>query len=330
MEGAEYLELKAARARRGGPKEIASRREQEARRKDTNAARDVARTREEAECRLMELKIRLEETHLKLQEAQNAALASFGSAGEGTLQTLGKSPQSWLATFDEGRDDLDASTIYDSRKQWATALSLCLNGEALGVISKCFLLARQGISPRDAGVAGRPKNLFRAADVGRPEIRQASAGASPNRCPRHTGSNTAVARRRLVTRNDLMGKWSRVYLVDCTVSVRPEEKVQALTPFFTGETTVKCMKNPRHDVILGNIRGVRAPEIPDLFWSLPKFEAAEEPFPEKKEEFPSRQPQRQGAKCKKKNMSTPLLVPSLTAQLKSQKNWQNNRSTTGA
>ncbi|KAG0430534.1 hypothetical protein HPB47_022610 [Ixodes persulcatus] len=49
--------------------------EREARAEDRNAAREVARAREEAECCLMELKIRLEETQLKLQEAQNVAPA---------------------------------------------------------------------------------------------------------------------------------------------------------------------------------------------------------------------------------------------------------------
>ncbi|CAN7999983.1 unnamed protein product [Ixodes pacificus] len=93
----------------------------------------------------MELKIRLEETQLKLQEAQNAARAPLGSADEGTGQTLEKSLQRWLPAFDEGRDDLDAYLLRFERlatwqrwprERWATALSVCLTGEALGVFSR--------------------------------------------------------------------------------------------------------------------------------------------------------------------------------------------------
>ncbi|CAN8008595.1 unnamed protein product [Ixodes pacificus] len=120
-------------------------REREARAEDRSAAREVAQAREEAECHLMELKIRLEETQLKLQEAQNAAPAPLGSVDKGTGQTLGKSPQRWLPAFDEGRDDLDAYLLRFERlatgqrwprEQWATALSVCLTGEALGVFSR--------------------------------------------------------------------------------------------------------------------------------------------------------------------------------------------------
>ncbi|CAN8028672.1 unnamed protein product [Ixodes persulcatus] len=120
-------------------------REREARAEDRNAAREVARAREEAECCLMELKIRLEETQLKLQEAQNTAPAPLGSVEEGTGRTLGKSPQRWLPPFDEWRDDLEAHLLRFERlatgqrwprEQWATTLSVCLTGEALGVFSR--------------------------------------------------------------------------------------------------------------------------------------------------------------------------------------------------
>ncbi|CAN7980020.1 unnamed protein product, partial [Ixodes pacificus] len=55
------------------------------------------------------------------------------------------SPQRWLPAFDEGRDGLDAYLLRFERlatgqrwprEQWATALSVCLTGEALGVFSR--------------------------------------------------------------------------------------------------------------------------------------------------------------------------------------------------
>ncbi|CAN7977596.1 unnamed protein product [Ixodes persulcatus] len=66
--------------------------EREARAEDRNAAREVARAREEAECCLMELKIRLEETQLKLQEAQNVAPAPLGSVNRGRGKHWEKAP----------------------------------------------------------------------------------------------------------------------------------------------------------------------------------------------------------------------------------------------
>lgn len=90
----------------------------------------------EAELRSLELKI-------KLQELQNAAPPGTGE--NGTASALVKSPQRWLPTFDEKKDDLDAYLSRFERlatgqlwpqEQWATALSVCLSGEALAVFAR--------------------------------------------------------------------------------------------------------------------------------------------------------------------------------------------------
>uniref|UniRef100_A0A6B0VDB5 Putative reverse transcriptase n=1 Tax=Ixodes ricinus TaxID=34613 RepID=A0A6B0VDB5_IXORI len=110
-------------------------------RENTRAARAQEQERSvEAEHRTLELRIRL-------QELQNASpipvTTSFAENGTGT--TLWKSPQRWLPTFDEKKDDLDAYLLRFERlasgqmwprEHWATALSVCLAGEALGVFSR--------------------------------------------------------------------------------------------------------------------------------------------------------------------------------------------------
>ncbi|CAN7939481.1 unnamed protein product [Ixodes hexagonus] len=110
-------------------------------RENERAARAQEQERSvEAEHRSLELRIRL-------QELQNASQipVTTSSAENGTGTTLWKSPQRWLPTFDEKKDDLDAYLMRFERlasgqmwprEHWATALSVCLAGEALGVFSR--------------------------------------------------------------------------------------------------------------------------------------------------------------------------------------------------
>jgi len=54
-------------------------------------------------------------------------------------------------------------------------------------------------------------------------------------------------------------KLIRRVLIDGTVRQTPVAKIHVETPYFTGETTAICMKEPLFDLIIGNLRGV-------LFW----------------------------------------------------------------
>ncbi|XP_040064309.1 uncharacterized protein LOC120838441 [Ixodes scapularis] len=121
--------------------------EREARAEERNSAKEEARAREDAEFRSLELRVKLGEAQIKLREAQNAATPppAAGGGTEGAGQTLGKNPQRWLPAFNEEKDDQDAYLLRFERlatgqrwprEQWATALSVCLTGEALRVFSR--------------------------------------------------------------------------------------------------------------------------------------------------------------------------------------------------
>ncbi|XP_029829543.2 uncharacterized protein LOC115314534 [Ixodes scapularis] len=74
---------------------------------------------------------------------------------------------------------------------------------------------------------------------------------------RDTGSNTVIVRRELVASEDFTGKVSPVFLVDGRCLMLPEANIRLVSPFLTGQVTVKCMDHPLNDVILGNIHGAK-------------------------------------------------------------------------
>ncbi|KAG0438629.1 hypothetical protein HPB47_016934, partial [Ixodes persulcatus] len=94
----------------------------------------------EANHRSLELRIRLRELENAAPVPVNASPA-YNRNGT----TLWKGPQRWLSTFDEKKDGLDADLMRFERlaseqmwpcEHWATALSVFLDGEALGVFSR--------------------------------------------------------------------------------------------------------------------------------------------------------------------------------------------------
>lgn len=74
---------------------------------------------------------------------------------------------------------------------------------------------------------------------------------------RDSGSNTVIVRRELVASEDFTGKVSPVFLVDGTCLMLPEANIRLVSPFLTGQVTVKCMDFPLYDVIVGNIHGAK-------------------------------------------------------------------------
>ncbi|XP_075741119.1 uncharacterized protein LOC142789654 [Rhipicephalus microplus] len=89
---------------------------------------------------------------------------------------------------------------------------------------------------------------------------------------RDTGCNTVVVRQSLVPKEKFTGTTSPVYLLDRTVRYLPEAKVLLQCTLFTGEVLVKCMTDPLHDVILGNIKGAALPDTLPMNESAPQHD----------------------------------------------------------
>lgn len=79
---------------------------------------------------------------------------------------------------------------------------------------------------------------------------------------RDTGSSTVIVKRDLVRDDEFTGDERPVYLVDGTVRLLPEARVQVETPYLSGSVTALCMENPLYELIVGNVEGARAPEDP--------------------------------------------------------------------
>jgi len=60
----------------------------------------------------------------------------------------------------------------------------------------------------------------------------------------------------LVPGSKLTGVEEQCVLIDGTVRQTPVAKIHVETPYFTGEITAVCMKEPLFDLIVGNVKGV--------------------------------------------------------------------------
>ncbi|XP_077515760.1 uncharacterized protein LOC144125877 [Amblyomma americanum] len=96
-----------------------------------------------------------------------------------------------------------------------------------------------------------------------------------------TGASTVIVKRDLVQDEELTGTKSAVFVVDGTIRFLPEAKVTVDTPYYSGEVTALCMKDPLYDLILGNIQGVREAENPE---SLTKIKGQPVPAKSKRHE----------------------------------------------
>ena len=83
---------------------------------------------------------------------------------------------------------------------------------------------------------------------------------------RDTGCDTAAVRTSLVKEHEFTGTVETCLLIDGTERKFRLAKVNVDTPFFTGEVTALCMRNPIYGLIVGNIPGARQPDDPDPAW----------------------------------------------------------------
>jgi len=75
-------------------------------------------------------------------------------------------------------------------------------------------------------------------------VAEGSLEGKPVNVLRDTGCSTIVVRRALVPDDKLTGRKERCILIDGTVRYTPEAKIYVETHYFSGLTTVVCMKNP--------------------------------------------------------------------------------------
>ncbi|KAL1484489.1 hypothetical protein MTO96_011287 [Rhipicephalus appendiculatus] len=96
---------------------------------------------------------------------------------------------------------------------------------------------------------------------------------------RDTGSSTVFVRKDFVRESELTGRTSPLRLIDGSIRVLPEAKIELEAPYFSGRVTALCMTTPLFDLIIGNIDGARGPNDPECLRDEPKMEpsSAEDP-----------------------------------------------------
>ncbi|KAM7309516.1 uncharacterized protein ISCGN_006523 [Ixodes scapularis] len=126
-------------------------------------------------------------------------------------------------------------------------------------LSDGFVELKNGdkISVVNAVMKARPEYLVE----GMPVLTGKVAGKTVS-VLRDTGSSTVIVKRDLVRDDEFTGNERPVYLVDGTVRLLPEARVQVETPYLSGSVTALCMENPLYELIVGNVEGARAPEDP--------------------------------------------------------------------
>ncbi len=117
---------------------------------------------------------------------------------------------------------------------------------------------------------------------------------------RDTGCNTAAIKRDIIKDNQLNGKVSSCVLMDGTLRQFPMATITVDTPYFSGEVDAMCMPNPIHDLIIGNIPGVKP--VPDPNWQR-------ERIPCKASAVTTR-----AMNAKEKHQIKPLVVPAVTIE----------------
>ncbi|KAL1444103.1 hypothetical protein MTO96_045672, partial [Rhipicephalus appendiculatus] len=65
---------------------------------------------------------------------------------------------------------------------------------------------------------------------------------------------------------------SPVCLIDGSIRVLPEAKIEVETPYFSGKVNALCTTTPLFDLIIGNIDGARGPDDPECLGEDPKIE----------------------------------------------------------
>ena len=83
---------------------------------------------------------------------------------------------------------------------------------------------------------------------------------------RDTGCSGAVIRKELVLDAQKTGQIQRCLLADGSYVDAEVAEVHVDTPYYTGNVVAWCFDSPSYDLILGNIKGVRKPDEPNLSW----------------------------------------------------------------
>ena len=83
---------------------------------------------------------------------------------------------------------------------------------------------------------------------------------------RDTGCSRVVIRKDLVRSYQYTGKHGSMLLIDNTVGQVPIVKIHVGTPYLKGEVEAQCLPNAIYDLVIGNVKGARAPDDPVPTW----------------------------------------------------------------
>ena len=79
-----------------------------------------------------------------------------------------------------------------------------------------------------------------------------------------------------VMSENIIDKRVRCVLADGTKRAFPVAYIEVSTPFFVGPVEALCKKKPVYDLVLGNIKGVRLPDDPDIDWKYKRRDSEED------------------------------------------------------
>ena len=127
---------------------------------------------------------------------------------------------------------------------------------------------------------------------------------------RDSGCSTVVARRCLVTEDQMLGFSENCVMLDGTVRRFPVAQIQVDTPYYVGSVRALCLNSPLYDLVLGNVAGVREPNDPDPAWA-PTFEEVIE-LDSQGDNQPVAAVETRAQKSKKEQSFKPLAVPQST------------------
>jgi hypothetical protein len=81
---------------------------------------------------------------------------------------------------------------------------------------------------------------------------------------RDTGCGGVVVREGLVDKESFVDGQHEYMMADGSVIKTALANVYIDSPYFVGEVIAWCMQNPLYDVIIGNVKGARDPNDPEL------------------------------------------------------------------
>ena len=111
--------------------------------------------------------------------------------------------------------------------------------------------------------------------IGGMPVREGYVGNRKVSVLRDSGCNSVLVKESLVMSENIIDKRVRCVLADGTKRAFPVAHIEVSTPFFVGPVEALCMKNPVYDLVLGNIKGVRSPDDPDMDWKYKMRDSAE-------------------------------------------------------